>query len=69
MEAHSVIAKTYANPAAHQRSSPSPVVRQPDRSEQQSVGIKVQTQDKASPVKPVANAQGQKTGQIVNTTA
>jgi hypothetical protein len=69
METSSVVAKTYTNPAAQgQRSQQTQQVRQPERSEQQAAG-KVQTEKQEQSVKPVANAQGQKTGQVINTTA
>jgi hypothetical protein len=70
METNSVVAKAYTNPATQgQRSQQTQQVRQPERSEQQVAASKAQTEKQEQSAKPVANAQGQKTGQVINTTA
>lgn len=70
MEVSSVVAKAYTNPAAQsERSQQSEQARQSRQVEREAQSAQEQVKKNEDVPKPVANAQGQTTGQVINTTA
>ena len=70
MEIGSVVAKTYSNPPAQtERTQQSEQARQSRQAEEQAKSAQQQVKKSEESPKPVANAQGQTTGRVINTTA